>query len=235
MAVILRPIDPTDLDDLFEQQRDPEANRMAAFGAPDPDDRAAFDRRWQRILSDESVAVRTIEVDGRVAGSMLLWRDPALDAPEVSYWIGRDFWGQGVATEAVRQFIAAISDRPLYGRAASTNPGSIKCSRSAASGRSTSTATWRPRMVGSTSMSSGWAANRHASAEEGGGPRMPTDAHDGGPLSEKRGGLRGDEVGEHEAVALDDDPRAHGHGTIEHWPVSNESVELAVFAARVDA
>jgi hypothetical protein len=41
--VALRPVDDSDLDVLFEQVRDPESVRMAAFTAADPDDRAAFD------------------------------------------------------------------------------------------------------------------------------------------------------------------------------------------------
>lgn len=122
----LRPVEPPDLDVLFEQGRDPEANAMAAFGPVDPDDRAAFDAHWRRILDDPSVVIRVVEVDGAVAGSVLRWRDPDLDAPEVSYWIGREFWGRGVATAALRAFLEVTHDRPLYGRTAATNIGSIR-------------------------------------------------------------------------------------------------------------
>jgi hypothetical protein len=41
--VALRPIDDSDLDALFQQMRDPESVRMAAFTAENPDDRTAFD------------------------------------------------------------------------------------------------------------------------------------------------------------------------------------------------
>jgi RimJ/RimL family protein N-acetyltransferase len=126
MDVQLRPVEPGDLDALFEHQRDPEANRMVAFGPVDPDDRSAFDRRLQRTLADPDVVARSVEADGQLAGSVLLWRDGALDAPEVTYWLGRDFWGRGIATEALRQFLALIPTRPLYGRAASTNPASVR-------------------------------------------------------------------------------------------------------------
>jgi RimJ/RimL family protein N-acetyltransferase len=125
-AVTLRDVRADDLPVLFEQQRDVEANTMAAFAAPDPDDRSAFDQRWQRILAHDEVIVRAIEVGGALAGSILLWRDPGLEAPEVSYWLGRDYWGRGVATEALRQFLALVPVRPLYGRVASTNPSSVR-------------------------------------------------------------------------------------------------------------
>jgi RimJ/RimL family protein N-acetyltransferase len=122
VKVTLRAVEDDDLPILFENQRDAEANAMAAFGALDPHDRAAFDEHWQRIRAMEDVVVRTIEADGEVAGSISRWRDPALDAPEISYWLGRSFWGRGVATQAVRQFLERLPDPRLYGRVANTNP-----------------------------------------------------------------------------------------------------------------
>jgi RimJ/RimL family protein N-acetyltransferase len=124
--ISLRPLAHGDLPTLFEYQRHPEANRMAAFTPSDPHDRAAFDRHWQRLLDDPTISGRAIEVDGELAGSILLWRDPELDAPEVTYWLGHPFWGRGIATLALRALLDEIPTRPLYGRAASTNPASIR-------------------------------------------------------------------------------------------------------------
>ncbi len=125
-VVSVREIRPADLPVLFVQQADPAANRMAVFTAQDPTDRAAFDARWVGILADPTIVVRAIVVDGVVAGSILLWRDPDLEGPEVSYWIGREFWGRGIATAGLRRFLGIVTVRPLYGRAASTNVGSIR-------------------------------------------------------------------------------------------------------------
>ena len=47
--VALRPIDDSDLDALFEQMRDPESVRMAAFTAENPDDRTAFDVHMAKV------------------------------------------------------------------------------------------------------------------------------------------------------------------------------------------
>jgi RimJ/RimL family protein N-acetyltransferase len=100
---------------------------MAAFGAADPADRTAFDARWTRILGDPSIAVRAIETEaGELAGSILLWRDPDLPGPEVSYWLGRPFWGRGIATAALTAFLGEIPVRPLFGRAAADNAGSLR-------------------------------------------------------------------------------------------------------------
>jgi RimJ/RimL family protein N-acetyltransferase len=125
--VLLRAVDPEDLPVFFEQQLDPEANRMAAFTAADPSDREAFAARWARILADDTVTVTTILADdGAVAGSVMLWRDVALDGPEVSYWLGREYWGRGLATAALQLFLLEIRIRPLYGRAAKDNAASIR-------------------------------------------------------------------------------------------------------------
>ena len=106
---------------------------MAAFGAADPSDRTAFDARWTRILASASIVVRAIETeDGELAGSILLWRDPDLPGPEVSYWLGREFWGRGIATAALGAFLDEIPTRPLFGRAAADNTGSLRVLEKAA-------------------------------------------------------------------------------------------------------
>jgi RimJ/RimL family protein N-acetyltransferase len=124
MVVRLRPVEDSDLDVLFEQQLDPEANHMAAFTALDPADRHAFDARWRRIRGDADLVVRTIVADGEVAGSISRWRDPALPGHEVTYWLGREHWGKGIATSALRQFLPLVPERPLFGRCAADNAAS---------------------------------------------------------------------------------------------------------------
>jgi len=121
--VELREVAPADLDVLFEQQCDEEANRMAVFVPADPFDRPAFDAKWERILANP---VRTIVYEGRVAGWISSWRDPDLHAPEVTYWLGREFWGKGIATRALEQFLDVVRERPLLGRAVATNEASIR-------------------------------------------------------------------------------------------------------------
>ena len=124
--MFLRAVEPDDLPILFEQQLDPEANRMAAFTAADPSDREAFAAKWARILADNSATATTIVHAGAVAGSVMLWRDPELDGPEVTYWLGKEFWGLGLATAALQLFLLEVTTRPLYGRAAKDNLASIR-------------------------------------------------------------------------------------------------------------
>ena len=97
---------------------------MAAFTSADHFVRSAFDRHWQRIMTSDTVTIRTVLVDDRAAGHVLRYLDDG--RPEVSYWIGREFWGRGVATQALMLFLTELPKRPLYARAASDNHGSIR-------------------------------------------------------------------------------------------------------------
>ena len=122
----LRDVAEGDLPIFFEHQLDAAANLMAAFTAADPTDRDAFMARWARILADEASPVRTIVFGSEVVGHILLWTDPALGEPEVSYWVGREYWGRGIATAALAEFVAQVRTRPLYARAAGDNLGSLR-------------------------------------------------------------------------------------------------------------
>ncbi|HVU18750.1 MAG TPA: GNAT family N-acetyltransferase [Candidatus Didemnitutus sp.] len=120
--ITLREVEPSDVGIFYEFQLDPEANRMAAF--VNPRDRTAFEAHWKKILAAPRTTNRTIVADGKVAGNIACF--PMGADLEVTYWIGREFWGRGVATEALRQMLLLVPDRPLGGRAASDNLGSIR-------------------------------------------------------------------------------------------------------------
>ncbi|MCC2672076.1 MAG: family N-acetyltransferase [Armatimonadetes bacterium] len=124
MKIELREVQETDLPDFFDHQQDPVAGRMAAFTAKDPADQAAFTARWAKILGDESITKQTILVDGQVAGSVMChgW----FGDPEVCYWLGREFWGRGVATQALSLLLSIVPLRPLVARAAADNVASLR-------------------------------------------------------------------------------------------------------------
>ena len=121
----LRDVVDSDLDVFFEYGRDPEAVRMAAFTAKDPDDYEAFLAHWKRILALPGVLNRTIIRGNEVLGSVASFE---MDGQrEVTYWIGKPYWGQGVATEALRLLLATVDPtRPMQARAAKDNVGSIR-------------------------------------------------------------------------------------------------------------
>jgi RimJ/RimL family protein N-acetyltransferase len=122
MRCALREVRDEDLAVLFEQRADPVAAHMAAFTPPDHMDRDAFERRWSRIRADETGIARVIVVDGEVAGSISSWGHP--DEREVTYWIGRSYWGKGIATGALNAFLTVEPLRPLRARVAYDNVAS---------------------------------------------------------------------------------------------------------------
>jgi RimJ/RimL family protein N-acetyltransferase len=122
MGCTLREVRDEDLPLLFEQWADPVAVHMAAFTAPDHMDRDAFERRWSRLRADETVLARVIVVDDGVAGTIGSWGDSG--EREVTYWIGRSYWGKGIATDALNAFLAVDPSRPLHARVASDNVAS---------------------------------------------------------------------------------------------------------------
>ncbi len=122
--VQLREVTEDDLPVFFEFQLDPEANYMAAFTARDPSDRDAFDKHWAKILADDSIVKRAILCDGQVVGSIARFEQDG--RPEIGYWIGRQFWGKGIATRALAAFLDVVTERPLYAAAAKDNAASIR-------------------------------------------------------------------------------------------------------------
>ncbi|WP_447008134.1 GNAT family N-acetyltransferase [Saccharothrix isguenensis] len=122
--VALRPIEDSDLDALFDQMRDPESVRMAAFTAEDPDDRKAFDSHMSKVRASCDNTLRGVIRDGRLVGSIGSF---IMDGDtEITYWIDRSAWGQGVAGQALALFLDTVDVRPLYARAASDNIGSLR-------------------------------------------------------------------------------------------------------------
>lgn len=118
---MLRDVVEADLDVFYEQQADPEAAAMAVFPSRD---REAFDAHWRRVLANDSLVKRTIVADGRVAGNMLSWEQDGRRL--VGYWVGREYWGRGLATQALAEFVEELRERPLHAWVATSNAGSIR-------------------------------------------------------------------------------------------------------------
>ena len=120
--VRLRHVEVNDLPVFFEHQIDADAARMADFPSRDRD---AFDAHWAtNILGNPNAITRTIVVDDQVAGNIGSWLQEGERL--VGYWIGREFWGRGVATGALSNFLRIVRDRPIHAHVAKRNAGSIR-------------------------------------------------------------------------------------------------------------
>jgi RimJ/RimL family protein N-acetyltransferase len=118
---VLRPVVEADLPAFHEYECDPEAAAMAAFPSRDRD---AFMAHWARTLANDSALTMTIVCDGEVAGNIGCWQ--ADGDTLVGYWIGRQFWGRGLATQALAELLAMVETRPVHAHVVSGNAASIR-------------------------------------------------------------------------------------------------------------
>jgi len=117
----LRDVTESDLPTMFEHQRDQDANRMAAFP---PRDWEAFTAHWAKILKDETLIAKAILCDGNLAGNIGSWIHDG--KPLIGYWLGKEYWGKGIATKALAAFLYHAKARPIYAYVAKHNVASIR-------------------------------------------------------------------------------------------------------------
>lgn len=118
----LRNVEPDDLPIFFEQQLDDDAARMAGFPSRD---RAAFDAHWAtNILGNPAAIIQTILCAGKVAGNIGSWRQNGVRL--VGYWIGKEYWGRGIATQALAGMLHVVTERPVHAHVAKHNLASIR-------------------------------------------------------------------------------------------------------------
>ncbi|MEO6693863.1 MAG: GNAT family N-acetyltransferase [Ignavibacteria bacterium] len=113
-----------DLNSFFQFQLDKEANYLAAFTSKNPNDKDAFIKKYSKHLTDPTINMQTIKVNDEIAGSIAKF--VMENEAGITYWIDRKFWGQGIATTALKDFLKLVQIRPIYGHVAFDNYGSQK-------------------------------------------------------------------------------------------------------------
>lgn len=124
MRIELRETRDSDLPVFWEQMTDPVLQHMAAMTRKYHDDRGHFDAHWAKIRNDPAVTLRTVLADGVVAGHAAVFGPP--EEREVTYAIGSEHWGRGIATRALAELIRLEDTRPLHAGTAADNAGSIR-------------------------------------------------------------------------------------------------------------
>jgi RimJ/RimL family protein N-acetyltransferase len=118
---VLREVVEEDLPVFYEHQRDREAAAMAAFP---PRERDVFMAHWAKTLANDSALTWTVVSDGAVAGNIGCWEYDG--GRFVGYWIGREFWGRGLATQALAELLTVVDARPLHAHVVKSNVASIR-------------------------------------------------------------------------------------------------------------
>ena len=119
-VVSLRAVEDGDLPLFFEWQSDEESYRMAAVPTRDAE---AFAAHWARNRSNPENFMRTIVADGVVVGNVVSWTGD--EGRMVGYWIGKEHWGRGIASAALRLYLDDVEQhRPLLASVVEHNAGS---------------------------------------------------------------------------------------------------------------
>ena len=100
--ISLRPTEISDLDILFQFQLDKESGYLAAFMPKDPTDKSAYINKHKKLLLDPSVNNQTIILNNTIVGSIAKFVMEGRN--EITYWIDKNYWGQGIATTALEAF-----------------------------------------------------------------------------------------------------------------------------------
>ncbi len=124
LNIKLRSTEIVDLDTLFQFQLDKEGGYLAAFMPKDPTDKTAYIAKYKKLLDDPNVNNQTILLDSVIVGSIAKFIMEG--ETEITYWIDRKYWGQGIATKALSEFLVLETTRPIFGRVAFDNIGSQK-------------------------------------------------------------------------------------------------------------
>jgi RimJ/RimL family protein N-acetyltransferase len=122
--ITLRPVEETDFPVFLVHQADEGSRYMAAFGTPTALDAEAHAARWARILANPDGVARTILADGEVVGNIITF--VMFGENDLAYWLGREHWGRGIATQAVHLFLQEYRQRPLCARAVKDNLASLR-------------------------------------------------------------------------------------------------------------
>jgi RimJ/RimL family protein N-acetyltransferase len=65
-----------------------------------------------------------IVAEGRIAHHISCYQDG--EKIEITYWLGREFWGRGLATQPLNWMLHLAADRTIFARVATDNIGSIR-------------------------------------------------------------------------------------------------------------
>lgn len=118
-GVTLRDFTEADAEKCYEWMRDPQSVQMAAFTAPDPDDRDEFDTWITRVLANPTILTKAICRGDELVGMLATFTLD--DHRELTYWVDRAYWGQGIASAALALLLDIETQRPLRARTAAHN------------------------------------------------------------------------------------------------------------------
>lgn len=133
MEITFRCWNLNDLDRLIALGNDAAVARFMSDLFPHPYTREAGEKFIQWTIQNCPAYIRTILVDGQIAGSIGIHpqSDILRSNAEIGYWLGKEYWGKQIATEAVGKIVPlGFEQYPhiqrIFGRVFGQNPASQK-------------------------------------------------------------------------------------------------------------
>jgi len=130
IIVKLRQFKNSDIDMLVVYLNKEEVTKYITAAIPQP--YTKDDAHWWVNNAKNSPHILAIEIDGKFVGciSAKIGDFEYSCGAEIGYWIGKEFWNQGVTTEAVRLFTESLFTNTdlirLFVSVVSLNIGSIR-------------------------------------------------------------------------------------------------------------
>ena len=118
---MLRDVIDEDLPILFAYQRDPALNHRC--DTP-PREEEEFLDRMSTFRTDPTIFVRSIVHEEAVVG--IANRFERDGETQLGYWIGRAFWGRGITTLAIKEFLQIDPTRPIIAHVVKDNLASLR-------------------------------------------------------------------------------------------------------------
>ena len=130
--IILRHWKPDDLDNLVKFANNKKIADKLTDAFPHPYSRGNGISYINTFKDDNPARVFAIEVNGIACGSIgiYLQNDIHRKNAEIGYWLGEEYWGKGIITEAITRMIEhgfkSFDVNRIYARPFSTNPASAR-------------------------------------------------------------------------------------------------------------
>jgi RimJ/RimL family protein N-acetyltransferase len=107
MKVILRPFQWSDLKEMTRLANNPKVATNLTDAFPSPYTLEAAQQFFKRVSSVKITEVLAIEVDGKLVGNIGIHPQDDVNRrnAELGYFIGEEYWGKGIATEAIKLMV----------------------------------------------------------------------------------------------------------------------------------
>lgn len=128
----LRELLPSDLDRLVSLANDENVSRYLVYTFPYPYTKADADWWFNTGSKQHGATTRVIEYQGEFSGLVGItpqsgWRD---HLGEIGYWVGKEYWGKGIATSALQQMtdfgFSSLQLKKLYASVLAPNVASMR-------------------------------------------------------------------------------------------------------------